>query len=75
MKHKKIPWPESVSELYQPSDRCLSANLVPTSADRACHVISVMDHYSRILGFRDGYMKHNIQLNIAVYAKLKFLLT
>jgi hypothetical protein len=32
--HKKTPWPESTSELYQPSDRCLSAKLVPTFADR-----------------------------------------
>jgi hypothetical protein len=51
--HKKIPWPESTSELYQPSDRCLSAKLLPTFADRGCHVVSVIDPYSRILGFLD----------------------
>jgi hypothetical protein len=28
------PWPESASELYRPSDRLLSAKLVPTFADR-----------------------------------------
>jgi hypothetical protein len=28
------PWPESVSELYRPSDRRLSAKLVPTFTDR-----------------------------------------
>jgi hypothetical protein len=27
---KKTPWPQSVSELYRPSDRRLSARLVPT---------------------------------------------
>jgi hypothetical protein len=33
---KKIPWPESARELclYRPSDRPLSAKLVPASADR-----------------------------------------
>jgi hypothetical protein len=30
---KKIPWSESVSELYRPSDRRLSAKLVSTFAD------------------------------------------
>jgi hypothetical protein len=37
------PWPESVSELYRPSDRRLSAKLVPTVADRRSHVVSVTD--------------------------------
>jgi hypothetical protein len=50
---KKIPWPESASELYQPSDRLLSAKLVPTFADRGCHVVNMTDPYSRILGFLD----------------------
>jgi CBS-domain-containing membrane protein len=45
------PWPESASELYRPSDSCLSAKLVPTFADRECHVVSVTDPYGRILGF------------------------
>jgi hypothetical protein len=31
---KQTPWPESTSDLYRPSDRRLSANLVPTFADR-----------------------------------------
>jgi hypothetical protein len=30
---KQTLWPESASELYQPSDRRLSAKLVPTFAD------------------------------------------
>jgi hypothetical protein len=42
-KKKKTPWSVSMSELYQPSDRRLSAKLVPTFADRGCHMVSVMD--------------------------------
>jgi hypothetical protein len=49
------PWPESVSELYRPSDRRLSAKLVPTLADRRSHVVSVTDPYGRILGFLDRF--------------------
>jgi hypothetical protein len=32
--NKKTPWSESASELYRPRDRRLSAQLVPTIADR-----------------------------------------
>jgi hypothetical protein len=39
-----------VSELYRPSDRCLSAKWLPTFTDRGCHVVSVTDPYGRILG-------------------------
>jgi hypothetical protein len=35
------PWSEFASELYRPSDCCLSAKWLPTSADRGCHVVSV----------------------------------
>jgi hypothetical protein len=31
--NKQTMWPESASELYRPSDRRLSAKLVPTLAD------------------------------------------
>jgi hypothetical protein len=50
---KKTPWPESASELYRLRDRRLSAKLVPTFADRGCHIVSVTDPYGRILGFLD----------------------
>jgi CBS-domain-containing membrane protein len=50
---KKTPWSESASELYRPSDRLLSAKLLPTFADRGCHVVGVTDPYGRILGFLD----------------------
>jgi hypothetical protein len=49
----KTPWPESASELYRSSDSRLSAKLVPTFADRGCHVVSVTDPYVRILDFLD----------------------
>jgi hypothetical protein len=42
-----------LSELYLPSDRRLSAKLVPTFADRGCYVVSVTDPYGRILEFLD----------------------
>jgi hypothetical protein len=52
-KQKQNPWPESASELNRPNERRLSAKLVPTFADRGCRVVSVTDHYGRILGFLD----------------------
>jgi hypothetical protein len=33
-KKQQTPWSESASEQYRPSDRRLSAKLVPTFADR-----------------------------------------
>jgi hypothetical protein len=50
---EKTAWPESASELYRPSDLRLSAKLVPTFADRWCHVVSATDPYGRILRFID----------------------
>jgi hypothetical protein len=52
---EKTPWPESKSELYRPRDSRLSAKLVPTFADRGCHVVRVTDPYGRILGFLDPF--------------------
>jgi hypothetical protein len=46
-------WPESARELYRPTDRRLSVKLVPTFADRGCHVVSVTDPFGRILDFLD----------------------
>jgi hypothetical protein len=40
-------------KIYRPSDRRLSAKLVPTFADRGCRVVSATDPYGRILGFLD----------------------
>jgi hypothetical protein len=53
LKLNYTPWPESVSELYRPSDRRLSATLVPTFSDRGFHLVSVTDPYGLNLGFLD----------------------
>jgi hypothetical protein len=42
-----------VSKRTIPSVRRLSAKLVPTPADRGCHLVSVTVSYGRILGFRN----------------------
>jgi hypothetical protein len=46
---KQTPRSESASKLYRPSDRRLLAKLVPTFADKGCHMISVtsLRPYSR----------------------------
>jgi hypothetical protein len=59
----KTPWPESASEVYRPSDRRLSAKLVPIFADRWYHVVSVKVPYGRIL----GYVKLYIYIYIYMY--------
>jgi hypothetical protein len=56
-----IPWPESTSELYRPSDRRLSTKLVPTFADRGCHVVGVTDPYGHILGFLDRSISRQLK--------------
>jgi hypothetical protein len=45
--------PESVSELYWPSYRRLSAKLMPAFEDRGCHMVSVTDPFCCILEFLD----------------------
>jgi hypothetical protein len=50
---KQTPWSETESELYRPSDRRLSAKLVPILADIGCHVVRMTDPYSRILSSVD----------------------
>jgi hypothetical protein len=45
IKQTKTPWPESVIELYRPSDRRLLAKLVPAFTDRGRHVVSVTVFY------------------------------
>jgi hypothetical protein len=48
---KKIPGLQSVSELHRPSDRRLSAKLVPTLADRGCRMVSAKNSHGRLLRF------------------------
>jgi hypothetical protein len=50
---KQTPWSESASELYRPSDRRLSGNLVANFADRGCGVVRATDPYCSILAFLD----------------------
>jgi hypothetical protein len=66
---KKPPWHESAKELYRPSDRRLSAKLVPTFADRGCYVVSVTDPYSRILGFLDRNRYFFLQVANQLYSQ------
>jgi hypothetical protein len=45
------------SELHRPSDRSMSAKLVPTFAGRGCRVVSTTDPQGRTLGFLDRQLK------------------
>jgi hypothetical protein len=65
----KTPWPETTSELYRPSDRWLSAKLVPTFADRGCHVVSVADPYSSTIAFLDHSSYFFFQVAPQLYSK------
>jgi hypothetical protein len=60
---KKTPWSEPASEIFLPSDRCLSAKWLPTFVDRGCHVVSMTDPYGRILGFLASFVVaiHNVR--------------
>jgi hypothetical protein len=53
LKHQQTPWPESVSKLCRPSERCLLVRLVRAFAEGGCHVVSVMDPWYCVLGFLD----------------------
>jgi hypothetical protein len=68
--HTKLtPWSESASELYRPSDRRLSANLVPTFVDRGCHLVNVTDPYGRIIGFLDRNRYFFFQVAPQLYSR------
>jgi hypothetical protein len=66
---ERTPWPESASELYPPSDRRMSAMLVPTFADRGCHVVSVTDSHGRILDFLDRSRYFFFQVSPQLYSR------
>jgi hypothetical protein len=66
---KRPPWPEFVSEPYRPRDRCLSATLVKTFADRWCYVVRVTDPYGRILGFLDRSRYFCFQIAPQLYSR------
>jgi hypothetical protein len=52
-KKKLTAWFYSASELYRPSDRRLSAKLMPTFADEGCRVVIATDPYGHIFGSLD----------------------
>jgi hypothetical protein len=60
---------ESASELYRPSDRRLSAKVVPTFADRGRHVVSVTGPYGRILEFLDRSRYLILQVAPQLYSR------
>jgi hypothetical protein len=66
---KQTPWSESGSELYQSSDRRLSAKLVQTFEDRGCHMVSVTDPWGRILSFLDRNRYFFFQVAPQLYSR------
>jgi hypothetical protein len=65
----ETPWPEYASDLYRPSDRRLSAKLVPTFSDRGCHVVSVADSYGNNLDFLDRSLYLFFQVAPELYSR------
>jgi hypothetical protein len=51
---EKTLWSVTASELYRRSDRRLSGKLVPTFADRECHVGRLCGLVVRVLGYKSG---------------------
>jgi hypothetical protein len=51
-----------------PSDRHLSAKLVPTFADRGCCILSTVDPYGRILGFLDRGSNFFFRVALILYS-------
>jgi hypothetical protein len=51
LNRNSVAWAESASEPYRPSDRRLSAKLMPTIPERRCYVVTVTDPYDRTLDF------------------------
>jgi CBS-domain-containing membrane protein len=66
---QQTPWLESASKLYRPSDPRLLVKLVPTFADRGCHVVSVTDPYGRILGFLEWSRYFFFQVAPQLYSR------
>jgi hypothetical protein len=63
------PWPEPARELCRPSDKRLSAKLVPPFADRGCQVVSVTDPYDRNLSFLDWSRYYFFQVASQLYSR------
>jgi hypothetical protein len=56
-------------ELYRLSDCRLSAQLIPTFADRGCHLVSVTYPYGRILIFLDWSRYFFFQVTAQLYSR------
>jgi CBS-domain-containing membrane protein len=54
---------------YRPSTRSLSARLMPTFADRGCHVVGVTEPYGRIIGFLDRSRYFFFQVAPQLYSR------
>jgi CBS-domain-containing membrane protein len=69
-KKQKTPWPQSESELYITIEgQSLFAEVIPTFADRGCHVVSVTDPCGRILGFLDRSRYFFFQIAHQLYSR------
>jgi hypothetical protein len=64
-----ISWLWAASELCRPSDRRLSAKLVPTFAGRRYYVVSPTYPYGRILGFLDRSRYYFFQVAPQLYPR------
>jgi hypothetical protein len=60
--YKKNSGAQSSSELYRPSDRRLSAKLMPTLADRGCRAVSATNPHGREIRFYRPDPRLSIQL-------------
>jgi hypothetical protein len=67
--NKQTPWTQSARQHYRPSDRRLSANLVPAFGDRRCRAVSVTDPYGHILGFLDQSRYFFFQVAPQLYSR------
>jgi hypothetical protein len=67
---KQIPWPDFSSELYLPSERRLSAKLVPNLEDRWCHTNYIFTNYYVILFIDDNVRKKPKQYLLIILALL-----
>jgi hypothetical protein len=68
-KQKQTNSVASVRERTVPTERQLLAGVVPTFADRGCHVVSVTDPYGRILGFLDRSRYFFFQVAPQLYSR------
>jgi hypothetical protein len=60
---------DKTNKLHRPSDRRLSAKLVPTFADRGCRVVSATDPHGHILGFLDRSRYYFFQVAPQLYSR------